>query len=936
MVHGPSVLASANPLRKDRGFVRPSRKDAGRDLRGRRNGMLQVSRAKPGAQLKTFIAETEHRYRLGAELHGCELKSRFVGHHLFPFALGPIVAMINKLGSVVPSPRPPAARQLTQLVTKRREPHAGCRKPATIEPFRAVTRQIASGARMRLSVVLMLVAFAAAQPAAAQPAPPQSPPPQPPSSEQAPPQSAPGEQAPPARVGRVSYVSGNLAFHTAGDNEWSAASVNYPVATGGSFWTDPQARALIQIGPSTIGMDGGSEIDVTNLDEQVAQLGLPQGRIHLHLRQLDAGQSFEIDLPQGAVWLLQPGSYDIDAGNPSRSPRISVLAGSARFVGSGIDVAINSGDAVVLSQTSPVTAVTERAASDSFVAWCEAHDYHAPPPSAPHYVSPQMTGYAALDPYGSWSSSPQYGEVWYPSQVPADWAPYREGRWVWVQPWGWTWVDQEPWGFAPFHYGRWANIDGRWGWCPGSYVAQPVYAPALVAFVGIGAGIGAAVSAGPAVGWFPLAPGEPYWPSYTRNVNYIRNVNITSVKNINTVVIRSNGVPPAGAATARFANRRFATVVPQRVFANADPVARAVVHVPPAALQKAPVSVHPPRIRPVVAHAAVSGAPAPRHPPGAAALGPNRPAAGAPGAAPTHPGAAGGPHAPGAAPANTAALPPRERGPGRGEGPPTRPGGPAATAPGAAAPGTAARPEHPGPANTATLPPRPGATEEHPGFANPPRAPGAEPANRAALPSHPGAAGGGEAAKPGAAPAKGAVAPEHRAPAETAPPRPAPATRAALPPHPGATEPAHPGAAAPAARQPGGEAARHEPAPGAAVEHRPPAAAPEKRAPERHAPAAAARPAPHPRPEAPAPRPFVEPQAFHPASPHAASARPAAPVRQAAPPRRAAPPPRPAAPPVERAARPAPHPQQAAAAHPQPAHDRGKPAAKEKGKEGQH
>jgi hypothetical protein len=790
---------------------------------------------------------------------------------------------------------------------------------------------------MRFSIVLMLLALAVAPPASAQPGPPQSPPSEqapngPPSSEQAPNEQAPSEQAPPARVGRVSYVSGNLAFHTAGDTQWSAAAVNYPVATGGSFWTDPQAKALIQIGPSTVGMDGGSEIDVTNLDEQVAQLGLPQGRIHLHLRQLDAGQSFEIDLPQGAVWLLQPGSYDIDAGNPGRSARIAVLAGSARFVGSGEDVAINSGDAAVLSQTNPVTLATERAASDSFVAWCEAHDYRAPPPSAAHYVSPQMTGYADLEPYGSWSSSPQYGEVWYPSQVPADWAPYREGRWVWVQPWGWNWVSQEPWGFAPFHYGRWANIDGRWGWCPGSYVARPVYAPALVAFVGIGAGIGAAVSAGPAVGWFPLAPGEPYWPSYTRNVNYIRNVNITSVKNINTVVIRSNGVPPAGAATAAFANRRFATVVPQRVFANADPVARAAVHVPPAALQKAPVSVHPPGIRPVVAHAAVHGAPPPRRLSGAEALGPNRPAPGTPGGVPPHPSTAGSPHAPGAAPANTAALPPRERGPGRGEGPPTGPAGPAATAPGHAAPGTEARPGRSGPANTAALPPHPGQAEQHPGAASPPRAPEGAPANRAALPPHPGAAGAGEAAKPPSAPAKGAGAPEHHAPAET-PPRPTPENRAALPPHPGAAVPAHPAPAGPAARaparQPGGEAVRHEPAP--AVEHRAPAAAPEKRAPERRAPVAAARPAPHPRPEAPAPRSFVEPQAFHRAAPHAAPARPAPPARQAAaPPRRAAPPPHQAAPAV---ARPAPRPQQAAAAHPQPAHDGGKPAAKEKGKD---
>ncbi|MFO1296524.1 MAG: DUF6600 domain-containing protein [Rubrivivax sp.] len=84
---------------------------------------------------------------------------------------------------------------------------------------------------------------------------------------------------------------------------------------------------------------------------------------------------------------------------------------------------------------------------------------------------------------------PDYGAIWYPSTVTAGWAPYRYGRWAWVRPWGWTWVDEAPWGFAPFHYGRWVHWHGRWCWAPGGYVQRPVYAPALVAWVG-GPGLG--------------------------------------------------------------------------------------------------------------------------------------------------------------------------------------------------------------------------------------------------------------------------------------------------------------------------------------------------------------------------------------------------------------------------------------------------------------
>ena len=337
---------------------------------------------------------------------------------------------------------------------------------------------------------------------------------------------------------------------------------------------------------------------MTNLNDQVAQMSVPQGRLYLHLRQLEAGQSFEIDLPQGAVWLLQPGSYDVDAGTASQPARVAVFDGSARFVGGGTDIGVKAGDAAVLSGSNPVAAQIEHAAPDAFVTSCRARDYNQKQLAAPYYVSAQMTGYADLDHYGAWQSNPQYGEVWYPSQEPADWAPYRDGRWIWVQPWGWTWVDQQPWGFAPFHYGRWAYADNRWGWVPGSYAPQPVYAPALVAFVGMAAGcVPPSGAAGPAVGWFPLAPGEAYWPSYSHNANYIRNINISNVSNINTIVMQSHGAPPAQAASANFANRRFATVVPQRVFANADPVARAAIHVTPAALEKAPVAAAPARDR---------------------------------------------------------------------------------------------------------------------------------------------------------------------------------------------------------------------------------------------------------------------------------------------------------------------------------------------------
>jgi hypothetical protein len=157
-----------------------------------------------------------------------------------------------------------------------------------------------------------------------------------------------------------------------------------------------------------------------------------------------------------------------------------------------------------------------------------------------------MTGYAALDGNGTWTNDPAYGPVWIPTAVATDWAPYHDGHWAWIEPWGWTWVDDAPWGFAPFHYGRWAWLRGRshWGWVPGQVaVARPVYAPALVAFVAGGSGgtrWGVSLSNGaPGVAWLPLAPGEAYRPGYRVSPRYVTRVNQTIVVR-NTTINNTN------------------------------------------------------------------------------------------------------------------------------------------------------------------------------------------------------------------------------------------------------------------------------------------------------------------------------------------------------------------------------------------------------------
>src|SRR5215472_14406162 len=174
-----------------------------------------------------------------------------------------------------------------------------------------------------------------------------------------------------------------------------------------------------------------------------------------------------------------------------------------------------------------------------------------------------MTGYAALDSAGIWKVNSDYDAIWFPT-ASADWAPYRFGHWRWVAPWGWTWIDDQSWGFAPSHYGRWVLIDDHWAWVPGSVVERPLYAPALVAFLGT-PGVGLSSEDGATVAWFPLAPNEAYWPGYTRDVSYTQSLNLSNVQDIEAIGLQADGEPPRELFRTHFANREFATVIPRSV-----------------------------------------------------------------------------------------------------------------------------------------------------------------------------------------------------------------------------------------------------------------------------------------------------------------------------------------------------------------------------------
>ena len=403
---------------------------------------------------------------------------------------------------------------------------------------------------------------------------------------------------PPSRVARLNFIEGSVSFQPGGENEWVSAVLNRPLVTGDNLWADEDSRAEVHIGSTALRLGPNTGITLLEVSDRAAQIRLVQGSLIVKVRHVDDEDSYEVDTPNVAFVVGQPGDYRIDVDPDGNRTEVTVWRGRGEVTGGGSSYTVVANQYAAFTGTDQLNyELGQIPGGDGFDTWALDRDRQEDQSDSANYVSREITGYEDLDEYGDWSYVAGYGMSWRPRMLVAGWAPYRFGNWAWVGPWGWTWVADEPWGFAPFHYGRWAYAGGAWLWVPGPSVVRPMYAPALVAWVGGRPGVNFSFSFGAGVGWFPLAPGEVFIPGYRVSRLYVNNVNFTNTRVDMTRITNAYNTQMIHAgfsvnATA-YANRNVSgavTVVSRDTFVNAQPVARNVVTVPAKELAAAPVS----------------------------------------------------------------------------------------------------------------------------------------------------------------------------------------------------------------------------------------------------------------------------------------------------------------------------------------------------------
>jgi len=382
---------------------------------------------------------------------------------------------------------------------------------------------------------------------------------------------------PPARVARLSFVEGAVSFRPAGSSVWTPAVLNRPITSGDELWTDAGARAEVHLGFAAIRLDAKTDFGLLELSDNAFQAKLTEGVIGIKVRRLEHGDAFEIDTPNASVTPSDAGEYRIEVRPQTNSTEIVARTGAMEVTNPQRAFEIFSGQRADVNPARwTEREISSAPAPDAFDRFCQLRDRRQEGSKSEKNVASGVLGAYDLDGCGVWRTNPEWGAYWTPRTLDPKWAPYRFGRWAWIERWGWTWVDDAPWGFAPFHYGRWAWLESGWAWIPGKSHAAPAFAPALVVFAGDGRpGSNFSSWIGKAgVAWFPLAPQEVYVPPYRASPLHLAELN-AAIENP-----RAND--PAAMARQSYANRLAPdaiTAVSREVFTSGQPVGSSAIRV---------------------------------------------------------------------------------------------------------------------------------------------------------------------------------------------------------------------------------------------------------------------------------------------------------------------------------------------------------------------
>jgi hypothetical protein len=329
---------------------------------------------------------------------------------------------------------------------------------------------------------------------------------------------------------RVKLIEGDVQVKIAETGEWAPASINMPLVEGDELWVPEGGRSAIQTSKGAyIRLDRNTALQVIRASRNSLQFHITQGRVYV-LNVAPGRSVLQFDTPDASIRTFGESTFRIDV--PGDETDVLALRGSVTAENPGGMTKVEAGNMLALGDDG-YAELAPLPRPDEWQAWNENRDRVVlARGKGNEYLPDTLRVYSSdFDENGRWVNVPEYGPVWTPTVVvTSNWAPYRNGRWVW-RGGEYVWIGYEPWGWAPYHYGRWSFFVGiGWGWIPPAR-GDVFWAPGYVGWV----------RTGDYVAWVPLAPREVYYGrgNYGRHSVNITNVNITQV-NVTNVYRNAN------------------------------------------------------------------------------------------------------------------------------------------------------------------------------------------------------------------------------------------------------------------------------------------------------------------------------------------------------------------------------------------------------------
>jgi FecR protein len=323
-------------------------------------------------------------------------------------------------------------------------------------------------------------------------------------------------------VARVSLIHGDVSTQRGDSKDWAAAALNAPVLAGDRVSTGDKGRTELELDyANTLRLAEHTQANITQLTRSQIQIQLGHGMANYTVYK-GSDADAEIDTPNVSIRTERRESSFRILVTADDHTEILVRKGEVEVTTpqGGTRVGQNQFITIQGAGDQAQYKIGEAPARDDFDQWNTDRDSMIRNSVARKNTNDYYVGTEDLDNHGTWSEVPDYGRVWRPTVTDPDWAPYRDGRWVYEPYWGWTWVSSDSWGWAPYHYGRWMYVDGGWGWWPGPAYGypfyRPIWAPAYVSFFGYGGGFGFGYGGWGGIGWLPLGPCDRFHPWYGR------------------------------------------------------------------------------------------------------------------------------------------------------------------------------------------------------------------------------------------------------------------------------------------------------------------------------------------------------------------------------------------------------------------------------------